>query len=119
MNILLAEDEILNSMLIERVLRKMGHDCTIVNNGNHAIQQCNTQQFQLLILDISMPILDGLSAIEIIRTTQNPNKNTPILLLSANYPNNYNEIKQSLHILDIILKPFTIEEITKKIEHVQ
>jgi CheY-like chemotaxis protein len=119
MNILVAEDEILNSMLIERVLQKMGHYCTVVANGQHVIQQCNSQLFDLLIVDVSMPVLDGLKAIETIRNTQNANKHTPILLLSATYPQNYNQIKELYQIQDIVLKPFTVQDISKKIEIIQ
>lgn len=115
MNILLAEDEILNSMLIERVLQKLGHTVSTVSNGELLLEVCYKQSFDLLIIDVSMPIIDGIKAIETIRNTQHANTNTAILLISANYPKNYNNIKATFKISDIVLKPFTVQDITEKI----
>lgn len=118
MNIVVAEDEVLNSMLIERVLKKMGHTVTIVTNGEQLIEICKHTSFDVLLVDISMPIVDGIQAIETIRTTQNPNMSTKICMLSANYPKQFTLLKQMYSISNIILKPFTVEDITEKIKTV-
>jgi len=118
MNIVVAEDEVLNSMLIERVLKKMGHTVTLVTNGEQLIEICKHTSFDVLLVDISMPIVDGIQAIETIRTTQNPNMSTKICMLSANYPKQFTLLKQMYSISNIILKPFTVEDITEKIKTV-
>jgi len=115
--ILLAEDEILNRMLLERFVEKLGYNAICVENGEEVIKQITNQKFDLIIIDISMPIIDGIEAIEYIRTHETTNKATPITLLSGTYPNNFAELQSKFNISEIIIKPFIIQDIKNCIEN--
>ena len=79
--ILLAEDNFLSQKLAHRILSNMGMDVTVANNGKIAVDHVKSSPFDLVILDIQMPVMDGIEAAKMIRTF---NKETPILAMTAN-----------------------------------
>ncbi len=79
--ILLAEDNFLSQKLAHRILTNMGMDVTVANNGKIAVDLVKSNPFDLVILDIQMPVMDGIEAAKQIRTF---NKETPILAMTAN-----------------------------------
>ena len=79
--ILLAEDNFLSQKLAHRILTNMGMEVTVANNGKIAVDLVKSKPFDLVILDIQMPIMDGIEAAKQIRAF---NKETPILAMTAN-----------------------------------
>lgn len=84
--ILVAEDNTNNQLLIKLILEDFGLNVTIVENGKEAVSKYKKQKYDLIFLDINMPIMDGLEALKIIRTHENKisNDHTPIVALTAN-----------------------------------
>lgn len=82
LNILLVEDNQINQEVMLGLLNLLGDDVTIANNGEEAINIFQTRQFDIVLMDLNMPILDGLSATEIIRKL--PNGHIPIIAVTAN-----------------------------------
>jgi len=83
MKILLAEDNKTNQMVLGRMLDK--HECsvTIAANGVEALKHLTTNKFDVVLMDISMPIMGGLKATQIIREPENSFNNIPIIALTA------------------------------------
>ena len=79
--ILLAEDNFLSQKLAHRILTNMGMQVTVANNGKIAVDLVKSKPFDLVILDIQMPVMDGIEAAKQIRAF---NKETPILAMTAN-----------------------------------
>lgn len=79
--ILLAEDNFLSQKLAHRILTNMGMHVTVANNGKIAVDLVKTKAFDLVILDIQMPVMDGIEAAKQIRAF---NQKTPILAMTAN-----------------------------------
>jgi len=67
--ILLAEDSSDNQELIQMYIEKTGADLTIVENGEQAVEQGLANNFQLILMDTQMPVMDGISAIELLRAS--------------------------------------------------
>jgi len=80
-SILVAEDNETNQMLISIMLEEKGLDFIIVNNGQEAVDAALKEEYDIIFMDINMPILDGVSATKILREA---NYTKPIVSLSAN-----------------------------------
>jgi CheY-like chemotaxis protein len=85
LRILLAEDNIVNQRLTSRLLEKMGHTVTIAGNGQIALQLMAEEDFDLVVMDMQMPIMDGLEATEKIRASEKKSgRHVAIVAMTAN-----------------------------------
>jgi len=85
LSILLAEDNVVNQRLAMRLLEKLGHQVTVVNNGKEAVEAVGQINFDLVLMDIQMPELDGFGATRQIRGEDKFTKEKlPIIALTAN-----------------------------------
>jgi len=67
LNLLLAEDNAVNQLLAVRVLEKMGHAVTVANNGQEAVNDWQSAQFDAILMDVDMPVMNGYEATQRIR----------------------------------------------------
>jgi PAS domain S-box-containing protein len=85
LRVLLAEDNEVNQRLISRLLERMGHRVTIAENGQMAVRLWSEQEFDLVAMDMQMPMMDGLAATEEIRAREkNSGRHVPIVAMTAN-----------------------------------
>lgn len=83
LNILAVDDNLANLKLVNVFLENIGVIPTLAKSGYEAIQCCNQNHYNLILMDLHMPGLDGVETAVQIRSTNNPNYNTPIVALSA------------------------------------
>jgi len=84
-NILLVEDNPVNLLMAQNVLKKIGFKCTSVTNGQQALDLYQTHSFSLILMDCQMPIMDGFKATQEIRKLEKTtHHHTPIIALTAN-----------------------------------
>ncbi|MCE1181565.1 MAG: response regulator, partial [Rhodocyclales bacterium] len=86
LNILVAEDNPINQKLIRTLLNKKGHQVTVAENGALAIERFQASSFDIVLMDLQMPVIGGLDAARIIRAWEAQHdrpKSTPIYALSA------------------------------------
>ena len=84
LRILLAEDSLVNQKLTVAMLRKRGHEVAVANDGVEAVRAVEQQAFDLILMDIQMPEMDGYGATAAIRAREEPlGKHTPIIALTA------------------------------------
>lgn len=81
--ILIAEDNPVNRMLLNSLLADYAH-VTLVDDGQMAVASCHDKKFNIILLDLQMPKLNGLDAARLIRQNSLLNQNSPIILISAN-----------------------------------
>ncbi|MBL8798247.1 MAG: response regulator [Planctomycetia bacterium] len=85
LRILLAEDTPVNQVLVMRQLQKRGHAVTVVGNGSDAVAAWEKQPFDLILMDIQMPVMGGIEATSLIRAReQTQGDHIPIVALTAN-----------------------------------
>jgi CheY-like chemotaxis protein len=86
LKILLAEDNLVNQKLMIRLLGKWGHEVTLANNGREALEHVESDTFDLILMDMQMPVMGGLEATRLIREHEGANPSlgrTPIHALTA------------------------------------
>ncbi|WP_051676930.1 hybrid sensor histidine kinase/response regulator [Maridesulfovibrio frigidus] len=81
--VLVAEDEQINQMLIEGLLIKQGIHPVCVKDGQEAIAMLESNSFDMVLMDVQMPVMDGMSAIKLIRASGKPYANLPVIALTA------------------------------------
>jgi signal transduction histidine kinase len=79
-NVLVAEDNHVNAVVASNLLKKWNIACVIVNNGKEALDELEKNQYDLVLMDLEMPVMDGFSATAIIRSKNN---NIPVIALTA------------------------------------
>ncbi|WP_439472830.1 ATP-binding protein [Brevundimonas sp.] len=83
LNVLVVEDHPVNRMILEAWMSSASHTSATAENGQIAIEAAGEQRFDLIIMDVNMPVMDGLTATRAIRAGNGPNRETPVVVLSA------------------------------------
>jgi len=126
LKILLAEDNPINRKLVVRLMDKRGHEVVAVENGLQAVEKVEQERFDLVLMDVQMPGMDGLEATRQIRALEAAlGKHTPILALTANAMKGDETSCLSAGMDGYLTKPFeadklfaTLQEIARKNEQV-
>jgi CheY-like chemotaxis protein len=84
LRVLVAEDNEVNQLLIQALLREMGHECDIVPNGREAVTQVQRTRYDLVLMDVQMPEMDGEAATRAIRSLPGSASRVPVIALTAN-----------------------------------
>ncbi|MEQ9813776.1 MAG: ATP-binding protein [Azospirillaceae bacterium] len=84
LTIMLAEDHKPNQMLMAEILRRSGHTIVTAGDGQEAVDEAEKQPFDVILMDIQMPKLDGIQAMQAIKAGDGPNRTTPVVALTAN-----------------------------------
>ncbi|MBP7066611.1 ATP-binding protein, partial [Ferrovibrio sp.] len=105
LRILVAEDNPINQELIGYMLRWAGHHCDLVKNGIEALAALNTAPYDLVLMDIHMPELDGAAALQQIRAMDGPLRHTPVVVLTANAMQGDREKYMALGADEYVAKP--------------
>ncbi|GAB3538482.1 hypothetical protein GCM10027443_33520 [Pontibacter brevis] len=106
LKILVAEDNQLNELLLSSQLQLWDVSVDIAYDGEQALAKASEKEYDLILMDIQMPKLDGIEATYRIRNTQNPNRQTPIIAFTANIQKIDVERYSFYGFDDCLLKPY-------------
>ena len=116
-HILLAEDNPLNQKVAVGLLREAGHEITVVNNGLEAVAALSAGTFDIVLMDVQMPEMDGLAATQLIRQNEGETGgHTPIIALTAHAMKGDRERCLAAGMDDYISKPIDRKKILALIE---
>ena len=110
--ILIADDEPDIIQLIKRYAQREGYDVTSVDDGSKAVEECRNKDFDIIIMDVMMPDMDGFTACKKIREI----KDIPVLMLSARGTEYDKLFGFEVGIDDYVTKPFSPKELMARIK---
>ncbi len=112
LRVLLAEDNPVNQTLAMRILEKLGHKVQVVNNGREALGRSQAEEFDLILMDVQMPEMDGLEATTAIRAAEaSTGKHVPIVAMTAHAMKGDREKCLSAGMDGYLSKPIRIDEL--------
>ena len=116
--ILVVEDNDINFMVIEEHLKDKGIDVTRAMDGKQAIDQFEAMEFDLILMDCMLPVLDGITATQRIRHLEQAigQKRTPVIALTADVTSDNRAKCLDAGMDDFLGKPFNFQDIQRKIE---
>ncbi len=115
-NVLVAEDNTTNQLFMEALLKKLNHNFTIVGNGIEAVKAIQNNSFNIVLMDIQMPDMDGITATKHIRNLNEPKGRTPIIAVTAHAMQGDREKYMAEDMNDYISKPIDQKELVKLLE---
>jgi CheY-like chemotaxis protein len=115
--ILIAEDNKINFFVANKFLVSWGISVSHAGDGLLALEMLEKEDFDMILMDLHMPVMDGIEATRIIRKSDNPRiKNIPIVALTAAIMSESHDKIEDLNINDYVLKPFKPHDLFERIK---
>ena len=109
--ILIVEDNQTNQKVIHNILMDEGYEHEFANNGSEAVDMATHKEFDLIFMDINMPVMDGIEATGIIRNMNDHYKKIPIVALTAKYTDGSSEEYSEMGFSQCVAKPFRRDQL--------
>ncbi|NJK79505.1 MAG: response regulator [Chloroflexaceae bacterium] len=114
--VLVADDYPANVSLVQGVLAKLAIEVDVATNGEEALKQLEQASYDLVLMDIQMPVMDGMETTRRIRQSNQPYRNVPIIALTANVMREQQDEYLALGVDDILSKPFSIKHLREVVQ---
>jgi len=115
--VLLVEDHPINQMLATTLLKKWGHTVVLAKNGQEAVDLFPTQDWDVVLMDMQMPVMGGLDATRLIRSSEPVGQRTPIIAMTANAMESDRQACLEAGMDDHLAKPFNAGTLQSKLIH--
>jgi len=120
LHILLAEDNAVNREVAMDMLQSLGHEVTFVENGREAVAAWRGGNFDVVLMDVHMPVMDGLEATQVIRSREeNLDRITPIIAITASAATEDRERCLAAGMTDYLAKPIHEEDLQRVLLPIQ
>jgi CheY-like chemotaxis protein len=117
--VLVAEDNAINRKLIEHMLGALGHSCDFAEDGEQAVARAAGRRYDAILMDVQMPVLDGLSAARKIRSLHGEAATVWIIAVTANAMSGDKEKYLAAGMDDYMSKPISLAEIARVLAPLQ
>jgi CheY-like chemotaxis protein len=109
-HVLLVEDNFVNQKVAVRFLERLGCSVEVASNGAEGVAACQQRQFDLVLMDLQMPVMDGMTATRKIREWET-SRHTPIIALTANAMTGDRELCEGAGMDGYLTKPIEVERL--------
>lgn len=114
---LIVEDTFMNQRYIQSILKRWSSDSELANNGKEAVELSENERFDLILMDMQMPVMDGYEATRVIRADKtNPNHRVPIIALTASALLDDRRKALAAGMDEHLTKPFTPDQLKAAIQ---
>jgi CheY-like chemotaxis protein len=113
--ILVIENEVSNRILVERVLSTRGYRCISASNGREALKMLDSEHVDLILTDLSMPVLDGYRTTQLIRARPGF-ESVPIVAVTAYALSDEGEAARQMGCTEYLTKPFKPRQLLEVVE---
>ena len=114
--VLVAEDSSVIQNLTKKILSLQNYQITAVKNGEQVLQKLKEETFDLILMDINMPVMDGIECAREVRKIDDPvKKNIPIVAITGNARNYSMDEFKANGINDFIPKPLNFDQLVEKV----
>ena len=113
--VLIAEDSSVIQNLAKKILQFQNFDITAVKNGKQVLDKLDNEAYDVIVMDINMPVMDGMQCAEQIRKRDDDKAKTPIIVISGNARNYSQEDFDRLGINAYLQKPLNFDELVEKV----
>ena len=114
--LLIADDILVNRMLLSDIATSIGCECTLAKNGKEAYDKILETDFDMVLMDIEMPVMNGLETTMAIRKIDGPKSNMPVIALTAHDPADFFTEFSECGFNELITKPYLITKIQKLVD---
>ncbi|MCY7356801.1 MAG: response regulator [Rudanella sp.] len=112
--VLIAEDSSVIQNLARKILEFQNYDITSVKNGEQVMQILDKEDFHILLLDINMPVMDGMECVKQVRALPNKTKaEVPIVAITGNAKNYTEEEFKTAGFSDVLVKPLNFDRLVE------
>ena len=117
LHILVVDDDVLNQRMLQLLLMREGHQVDLVSNGLEAFEAIKIKRYDIVFMDLQMPIMDGIESSRRIREWENGGLHTFIVALTASYLPEQGHILFEAGIDNYVSKPFEMEQIQRLLKY--
>ena len=114
--IIVAEDSSVIQNLTKKILSQLNYQIVAVKNGQQVLDQLEKDSFHLILMDIHMPVMDGMECARSIHKSNNENKDIPIIAITGNANNYTNEEFEAAGINGFVPKPLNYDSLVEKVK---
>lgn len=113
LHVLISEDHKINQIVLAKMLEKLNHTYEFANNGQEAIDICEHKKFDVILMDIQMPLVNGIEATKVIVDNCNKTGQTipKIIICSANVTQIENKEQLAGYVTDYLVKPISLDQL--------
>ncbi len=116
MHILIVDDIVINRIILGEMVSRLGHIHVQAGNGKEALELIQKHSFDLVFMDIEMPVMNGIETIKKIRQLDGKLASVPVVLLTAHNPEDFFEEFGQVDYNDCISKPYLFEKIERVVK---
>ena len=117
LKVLVVDDDVLNQRMMQLLLTREGHLVDLVSNGWEAFESVKINKYDVVFMDLQMPVMDGVEASRRIREWENGGTHTFIVALTASYLPEQGQVLFEAGIDNYIAKPFEIEQVQRLLKY--
>jgi len=117
LKVLIADDIFTNRLLLSEIIEDLGHDFIAVENGKEAIETLLNNDIDIVLMDIEMPVMNGIEATKHIREKlEKPKSQTIVVALTAHNPKIFFDDYKDVGFSQLLTKPYSVKKITELLE---